>query len=49
MAVTSMVRGGYKKQEDRETEKFEAEGFISVQMMIFIQKHVAKFFTKGKN
>ena len=29
--------------------KFEAEGLILAEMMIFIQKHVANFLTKGKN
>ena len=29
--------------------KFKAEGLTSVEMMIFIQKHGAKFLAKGKN
>ena len=29
--------------------KFEAEGLTSVEIIIFIQKHVAKFLVKGKN
>ena len=29
--------------------KFKAEGLASVEMMLFIQKHVAKFLAKGKN
>ena len=29
-------------------KKFETEGLTSVEMMIFIQKHVAKCLTKGK-
>ena len=28
--------------------KFEAEGLTSVEMMIFIQKHAAKFLANGK-
>ena len=29
-------------------KNFEAEGLASVEMMIFIQKHAAKFLAKGK-
>ena len=29
--------------------KFEAEGLTSVEMIIFIQKHVAKFLAKSEN
>ena len=43
-----MRAGAIEEKTDLEGLR-EAEGLTSVEMIIFIQKHVAKFFTKGKH